>query len=329
MSGVDKETTEAFPLDVVIIGSLTVVTGLFVFVPPLNRSVLRSIFAFLFIFFAPGYTIVAILLPDSELLDDVGVASRYTSHLLERCVFGFGISVALTILIGLTLGRNPGGLTQTSVFITLGLITVLGLPIAILRQTSDATNIKTALVSTITRFWDLISNQLTTPRSVLTGVVILVFVFGIISAGVDAGGQQDGDITEMYLLSENSDGEFTASNYPSSIEIGESEPFVVGFSNHEGETIEYSLIVVLQEFEEGTDTGTVASQLELLRYDRTLSDGENTTIQHDINVAGTNVEPGENYRLTYLLYIDDPSGPPSVETAHREVHLWLRIEGGS
>ena len=73
------------------------VTG--IFVPPLNMSFLRVVFALPSILFIPGYVLIAALFPKKQDLDAI-----------ERIALSFGLSIAIVPLVGLALNYTPWGI---------------------------------------------------------------------------------------------------------------------------------------------------------------------------------------------------------------------------
>lgn len=52
-----------FSLDLLIVAALVVLTDIFVLVPPLSGSFLRTVLGLLLVLFLPGYALTAALLP--------------------------------------------------------------------------------------------------------------------------------------------------------------------------------------------------------------------------------------------------------------------------
>jgi uncharacterized membrane protein len=65
----------------------------------------------------------------------------------------------------------------------------------------------------------------------------------------------------------------------------------------------------------------VIEREELNRYSPTVA--ANTTWQ--TQDAMTPTMTGKRLRLTYLLYKRPPPETPTIDTAYREVHLWVNV----
>lgn len=86
----------------------TVLCILFVLIPPLNETHIRIIFGIPLVLFFSGYSLTAALFPRKDDLD-----------VIERIALGFGLSIAITPLLGLALNYTPFGIRLLPVLITL------------------------------------------------------------------------------------------------------------------------------------------------------------------------------------------------------------------
>lgn len=84
--------------------------------------ILRWILGSLFVLFLPGYAITAAVFPKREL------------DLTEKVAVGFGLSLAISPLVGLILNFTPWGITLTPILICLSLITGLSMLIGVYRK---------------------------------------------------------------------------------------------------------------------------------------------------------------------------------------------------
>jgi uncharacterized membrane protein len=133
--------------------------------------------------------------------------------------------------------------------------------------------------------------------------------------------QQGESFTEFYLLTETDDGELVADEYPTEFTAGDPRPLVVGIGNNEHEEVQYSVIVELHRVETSNNSTTVIEREPLTRFNPTVT--ANTTWQQPHTVAPTMT--GERLRLTYFLYRDAPPQDPTMDSAYRELHLWVNV----
>lgn len=314
--------------DLLAIAVLTVIVGLFVFLPPLSDTPLRPVFSLAFVLFAPGYTYLGVLFPkrdvSSEPSDDASAAERRRGGLglLERLAFSFGVSVAITILLGLALGFRTPGLTRVNLYIGLAALTAVGLPLAATRRKRLPADVRmrSPHQTVSTRVRSRLAGQGTAANAV-TVLVAVALVLAITSVGVGGGSSQGGEITELSLLSENESGEYVPRDYPETVARGENESFALGITNQEGERVAYTVVVLLQEFEEDNGGDRLVTETQVRTFSADLNDGERERIPHSIRPT---VDDG-SYRLTYLLYVGQPPSDPSIDNAYREVHLWIRV----
>ena len=314
-------------LDLVVVAILTVLTGAFVLFQPLNQTPLRPALGLAFLLFFPGYAISVVLLPRDRRQENKKQTASVVETLLEYAVFSFGISVSLSILGGLVLGFTSEGISSARLYGTLALLTIVCLPVAALRRlrVPSEDRFYPPLLTMVRKIRSAFSTEQQTHVFVLN----LIIVVAIITAGVSVGAgfnKNDGaEITELYLLSENVDGEFVATDYPRSLTRNRSEQFVLGVENQEGELIEYTVVVLLQRFETRDGSEALVSELELQTFERTIENDE--TVELNVSVAPP--AAGQNYRLTYLVYTGQPPSDPTIDNAYREVHIWVDIESQS
>lgn len=155
---------------------------------------------------------------------------------------------------------------------------------------------------------------------VVLNLGLIVAVFLLLGSGVYAmtAVPQGPAHTELSLLTENESGEYVASGYPSTVEPGESIPIVLGVGNHEGQEMEYTLVVQEQRFEDGE----VIERNRLRSIDVTVSDS--ATARDERNVTPI-AEPGETVRITVLLYDGDVPETPTTDNAYRHAYFWTTI----
>jgi uncharacterized membrane protein len=113
-----------------------------------------------------------------------------------------------------------------------------------------------------------------------------------------------------------------AADYPQEFELGESKPVVVGIGNNEGEPVSHSVVVQLQETENGTNSTQVVQRTELDRFSTpSIPDNGTWRRTHEIQPTTT----GEELRVQYLLYRDGVPAEPTRENAYRRLHLWIDV----
>lgn len=308
-----KSDSPAFLLDlacILLLALWTVVSSLSVFAGLPGQGVLGLIA----MAFVPGYALVSVLFPATGR-DDGSVT------LVERSVLAVGLSVCLVPLIGLGLDYSPRPIRPDELVLIIGLSSVVLVAVAAVRRLRlppddrfDPRNAAGAVTG-------LIRDE--TDRSVSTLNVLLIVGLLVAASGVgfaamstDRGEQ----FTEFYILTEDPEtGELVAGDYPDEVG-GEAKPVHVGIGNNEGETVEYTVVVLLQSFE-GDQERTVQREWTLDTFSMTLQPGETRTEPHELDTYVT----GNDLRVTYLLYEGSPPSdePIGTETAYRHAHFWI------
>ena len=103
-----------FPKDLALVILFTLLCIPFVLLPPLNEiSAIRIILGLPLVLFLPGYALIAVLFPRKDDLDAI-----------ERIALSFGLSIAITPLLGLALNYTPFGIRSSPVLILLSVFTI-------------------------------------------------------------------------------------------------------------------------------------------------------------------------------------------------------------
>ena len=102
------------PSDLTLVILFTLLCIPFVLIPPLNEILpIRIILGLPVVLFLPGYALIATLFPRKDDLDGI-----------ERIALSFGLSIAITPLLGLALNYTPFGIRLTPVLIVLSVFTI-------------------------------------------------------------------------------------------------------------------------------------------------------------------------------------------------------------
>ena len=109
-----KHVPKDFDLDLALVILLTLLCIPFVLIPPLNEiSPIRIVLGLPLVLFLPGYSLIAALFPRKDDLDGI-----------ERIALSFGLSIAITPLLGLALNYTPFGIRLLPVLIVLSVFTI-------------------------------------------------------------------------------------------------------------------------------------------------------------------------------------------------------------
>jgi len=319
------------PADLAAILAWVVLTNIAVFAPVLSETPLRIVVGLPLILFIPGYALVAALFPEGGVTPDATSAPSEDDDTpregidgIERVALAFGLSIAVVPLIGLVLNFTPFGIRLAPIMIAISGTTILLTAIAAQRRWELPSEERFRVPY---RAWLKTARaELLSPDSrgdaALNVLLVASILLAVGSVGYAVAVPQQGEtFTEFYVLTETDDGELVADDYPTEFTAGDPRPLVVGIGNNEHEQVQYSVIVELHRVETSNNSTTVIEREPLTRFNPTVT--ANTTWQQPHTVAPTMT--GERLRLTYLLYRDTPPQDPTVDSAYRELHLWVNV----
>ena len=270
---------------------VTVLCVIFVLVPVLNDTALRIIFGGLLILFIPGYSLIAALFPKNSDLDGI-----------ERTALSFGLSIAVTPLIGLILNYTPFGVRLEPILISVSAFTIVMSIIAYIRRFKLPDDEKLNI-----EFKKHYNNILSSfkAESGTSKVLSIVLVASIVlaisgTAYVIAVPKQGEKFTEFYIL--GPDGK--ASDYPTNLTAGQTGNVTIGIVNHEYSDVTYKMMVKLNNY-------TIDEENITLSNNQTYSKPFTFTPSYS----------GQKQELEFLLY-----KLPDENNVYRSLHLWLNVE---
>jgi uncharacterized membrane protein len=276
----------------------------------------------------PGYAILAACVPSGGPISGSNPANGENAGQLPRRFSGLEwwvLSVAISMLVvpavAVVLIASPVAYEAPSLGILLALVSGCALIVgAIRRERLPADRRQQPRL----REWASNVGSAYKPETagdVALNLGLVVAVLLLVGSGVYAmgAGPQAADRTELSLLTENESGEYVASGYPSTVESGESIPIVLGVGNHEGQPMEYTLVIQEQRLE-GDE---VIERNRLQTINASVSDG---VTGRDERLITPTAEPGETVRITVLLYDDSVPETPTTENAYRHAYFWTTID---
>ncbi|WP_049987326.1 DUF1616 domain-containing protein [Halobellus rufus] len=323
------------PADLSAVLIWVLVTNIAVFTPGLQETPLRIIVGLPLVLFVPGYALIAALFPESSTpIDDQEETSNTDAENtglrdsgidgIERVALSFGLSIAVVPLLGLILNFTPFGIRLVPIMVSVSGFTLLLTAIAAQRRWELPADEQFHVP--YTEWIAAARSELLEPDTrgdaALNILLVISILLAVGSVGYAVAVPQQGEsFSEFYLLTEDEDGELVADGYPTNFTVGESRSLIVGIGNQEHERAEYTVLVELHRVETTNNSTTVLERERLNRFDPAVA--HNTTWHNPHTVSPTMT--GERLRLTYLLYQGEPPQNPSVESAYREVHLWVNV----
>lgn len=264
---------------------------LVVFLP---YTVLRIILGLPLLLFFPGYTLLAALFPRKVHLEG-----------LERIALGFGVSIGVTILIGLIL-NFVWRLDVYPELIILSLFILITSGVAWYRRGKAGSE-----RFTFSFYIRLPSWGAQSPKDRVIYLVLGVLILGAIgSLGyVIALPKAEETLTEFYILGTGANSQL----YPTDLSVAEEGKVIIGITNHEGEEVSYQLRVE-------TDSRIV------IRLDGEEIQGKiPVVLKHqgkwEREVLLIPQETGENQKIEFWIY-KEGNTEPYLEDPLR---LWLDV----
>lgn len=288
------------------IGILSLILILVVYALP--DSPLRIVIGLPFILFFPGYAALSVLFPESKDLE-----------IIERVALSFGLSIAISPLVGFGLNYTPFGIRLAPILFSLAALNVaLSAGGLYRRERAEAPY----LPFDPEAVWKKYTAQFRAEKGV-DKVLTIVLVISILSSVIAlvyvvAVPRQGESFTEFYILGPGGN----ATGYPRNLTVGQDASVIIGIANHEHRTVDYTveLWLVNMSFVENV------TQVHAMYF----FDSFNVTLQHtDVDLEGEwqpqwelpyefNVTIEGNYKLWFLLYKDGAPALPFAPSAMME-----------
>jgi len=324
--------------DLVVVAILTVLTVGVVFLPFVRDTPFRFVLAIPFVLFLPGYALVSVLFPERTTLDDSDRGEAESDGIflttiyektgidgVERAVFAFGTSILIAPLFGIALNFTPWGIRLAPLTLSIAGFTLLMTAVASHRRwvlpEKDQYSVPYGMWISSVR------GKVSGPQSQFDAILSVVLAFSILLAigsvtYAVAAPPNGEEFSELYLLTENDSGELVTDNYPQQFVVDEPRSLVVGVKNHEGEPTEYTLVVEIHDVTalEG-DRVRIDSRERVEIFNTTLDNGDTWQTEHEI----MSTKPGDDLRVTYLLYLGEPPAEPTKNNAYRSSHFWVNV----
>lgn len=191
------------------------------------ESPVRVVIGLPFILFFPGYALIAFLFPREK---DLGI--------IERIALSFGLSIAVTPLIGLGLNYTPFGIRLEPILVCLTAFNVAFAVLAEYRRGKvedpyrpiQPERLK-VMVNSALKGGSRLDRALTIVLviSIACSVIALAYVIAVPKEGER--------FTEFYILGPGGQ----ASDYPTNLTVGEEASIIIGIANHEYRTVYYGV----------------------------------------------------------------------------------------
>lgn len=278
-----------FFMDLIVVLILTALCVLFVLEPALNKTAIRSILGLLLVLFLPGYALIALLFPKKDDLDTI-----------ERLALSFGLSIAITPLVGLILNYTPYGIRLDPILVSLTGVTVVLCLFAFLRRRRipEDNRFLVDFGGFFMGITEIFQGESKTGK-ILSVILIICIILAIFSTVYIIIKPKEGEnFTEFYILGPNG----KASDYPTNLTTNQEGKVIIGIVNHENNQTSYRLVV--------TSNNSV-----VLEQTVKLENGEKIEIPFNFTAG----DPGDK-KMEFLLY-----KLPDTNNIYRSLHLWINI----
>jgi len=276
--------------DLEIITVFVVLTVIFVLIPPLNATPIRSILGIPMVLFLPGYALIAALFPGKKDLDGI-----------ERVALSFGLSIAVVPLIGLGLNFTPFGIRLVPIMSSLSIFTLFMCLIAYSRRSNlpedERFSVPFSDLNSFTK--GILSSKSRLDRALTIILIFSIIISVILLIYVIVTPKQGEKFTEFYILGDNG----KAQGYPTLSEEGKNSSVIIGIVNHEYDLVNYTLNIMLGNVTLNT------KQISIIH---------NTTWEEKMYF--TPIMTGKGLKLEFLLYKEE-----NITAPYRDLHLWIDV----
>lgn len=281
--------------DLLIVIGLVLLTDIFVLTPGLSETAVRELLGLPLVLFLPGYSLLAALFPAKSDLEGI-----------ERICLSFGLSIAVTPLIGLGLNYTPWGIRLIPILICLSIFTFVMCGFAYLRRAklseSEAFEVPFRKVFSLkTEILDKPASKLDKALNVILVISVLLSVATLIY--VIATPKEGEHFTEFYILGPGG----KADNYPTEYVPGQNSTVIVGIVNHEYRPVNYTMELRLEN-----------KSLPLPENQKHINLAYNETWEQPVTF--TPPSEGQNMKLEFLLFNETNANVP-----YRDLHLWIDV----
>ncbi len=289
------------PWDLLFVVVVTALLLVVIAVSP--NSTVRTILGLPYILFFPGYVLISFLFPEEQPLDKI-----------ERIALSFGLSIAITPLIGLLL-NYIWEISLIPILYSQSLFIFVFSLLAYLRRETIPLEERFSIFLEINppdwQNYDIID------KTLVVATVGLLMASGGLAYHIATTPRTGEHFTELYVL--GPDG--MADDYPTHLTVNETGEVIMGAINRAHEEVNYTLGVGLgYNHENMTLIGDIPSDYNIT-YDRnntyystsfTLNNDEkwNHTLNFSISQSG-------EYKFKIFLLRD--------EKVYRSIHLWVTV----
>ena len=287
---------QKFPSDLLLIAGLVILTDIFVLIPVLSGSFIRTALCLSLLLFLPGYALIAMLFPEKSGLEG-----------MERIALSVAMSASVVPLIGLALSFTPWKIKEMSLLTGFSVFTLIMLVVAYIRRRNlpaDRTFEVSFRTIALTLISEVMGEQESKTEKNLRIILALSFLI-LIGTGAYfvLVPQEKEPFTEFYILGNNR----MANNYTTQYMQGETGTYIVGITNNEHKTMDYTMEVRLEN-----------RSLQLPQNLQHIRLAQNTTLEEPLVITPS--VKGKNMKLEFLLFNETEKNVP-----YKNLRLWINV----
>lgn len=281
-------------MDLLLVAGFVLITNIFILIPVLSDSFLRTYLGIILVLFLPGYALTGALFPAKKDIDGI-----------ERAAISFGLSISIAPVLGLSLNYSSWGVREIPLLTEFSIFTLLMCAIAYYRRRM-LSETEAFGVSFKKCYLSMKAKVLEKPESKTDKVIAFIFVLSMLasigSLAYIIGNPKEGEhFTEFYILGNNS----TIGDYPTEFVQGEKGTVTVGIINHEYRPMDYTIDVRLEN-------------RSLPESQKQISLGNNMSWEEPVTFTPS--LKGKNMKLEFLLFNETEKTIP-----YRNLNLWINV----
>ena len=326
---------DKYPLDIIlcILCSLILIP---IVLLDLNDTV-RTVLGLIVILFIPGYLLIFVLFPSKKTEEGINV--------IERITLSFGTSMAIVGLIGFAILIISGKIELEYALLSI-FIFEISMGVASLYRwfiTSPDERIVVSINVSLTKIKDGFKFNGKLDKLLIVVLITLMLITVTLFIFVITKPRTGGEFTGFYLF--GSDRSIT--NLPNNINSGENVTIIIGVTNHEYQTISYTIEVWLIN---QTITFNKSTNKYMITYNNAwFMDKINITLDHtDINseekwkpqwqydYTFNITKKGQNLTLVFLLFTNHTKSydynkdykdeiEQKILNAYEKLYLWINV----
>jgi len=255
---------------------------------------LRIVIGLPFLLFFPGYALIAFLFPEKKSLDTI-----------ERVALSFGLSIAITPLIGFGLNYTPLGIRLEPI---LASVTAFIVAFSLLAYWRRYKVEDPYLPFDPIKLWNSAKGDYRKEGKVdrvLTILLVIAILSSVVALTYVVAFPREGEkFTEFYILGPG----HNASGYPHNLTVGQNASVYVGINNHEGRQVHYFVQVWLVNASFVNNQTVISTMYYFDQFDTVLN---NTPVnlegpwtpQYEKNYTFSIPIPGQ-FKLWFFLFKD-------------------------